>query len=333
MRLPRGLAAAAALLGALGVAARPLAAQSAAAQPAAECSGYTNSRAQNICTAAVDGTRYFHPVAGILISGGNPVLGSGGTLGGLGHFSVSVRANAVRVVLPQLDYTGASDTVQSGDTTFVPAPSFDAAVGLFRGFGPGLLSVDALASVQLLPTDQIDNFHLDPDATTIGGVGLGLGFGARIGLLNENLLAPGVSISVMRRSIPQLQYGQVDLTSTSDDYAYAVDLHATNVRLTASKKLAIVSLAAGVGLDKYTGDGHVDFKDPTLPLAVNSIDFKLDQTREVLFANAGFDISVVKLIGEIGYQTGKDQKLSTTFKDIDTKSGKVFGGVGLRVGF
>jgi hypothetical protein len=333
MRLPRRGAAAAALLGVLALAAaRPLAAQSGNSAGNSECTGYTDGRARNICNAAIDGTRYFFPVAGTLISGGNPVLGSGGALGGLGHFSVGVRANAVRVTVPQLNYGGASDTVASGDTTFVPAPSLDAAVGLLRGFGPGLLAVDALGSVQLLPTDQIDNFRLDPNATTVGGLGLGLGFGARIGLLGETLVLPGVSVSVMRRNMPQLQYGNVDLASASDDYSYAIDLHTVNVRLTASKKLAIVNLAAGLGIDHYSGDATIQFRDPALPLVVNTVDFKLSQTREVVFANAGFDMRIVKLIGELGYQTGKDQKLSTTFQGIDTKSGTMFGGVGLQVG-
>ena len=44
-------------------------------------------------------------------------------------------------------------------------------------------------------------------------------------------------------------------------------------------------------------------------------------------------LSVVRLTGELGYQGGKDQKLSTDFEDFDTTKGKLFAGLGLRVGF
>ncbi|HEX6434969.1 MAG TPA: hypothetical protein VFZ87_12035, partial [Gemmatimonadales bacterium] len=39
-----------------------------------ECSGYAGN-AERVCAAAVDGTRAFHPVFGMLISGGNPTIG------------------------------------------------------------------------------------------------------------------------------------------------------------------------------------------------------------------------------------------------------------------
>ena len=67
-----------------------------------ECSAYV-SNAERVCAAAVDGTRAFHPVFGMLVSGGNPTIGSAATLGGPGHGSFTVRANAVNLVLPILD--------------------------------------------------------------------------------------------------------------------------------------------------------------------------------------------------------------------------------------
>src|SRR5687767_10556660 len=79
-----------------------------------ECSAYV-SNTRRVCDAAIDGTRAFHPVAGVLVSGGNPTIGSAGTLGGLGHLSLTLRANAVEVVLPDLSYTGSSTTVPAGE--------------------------------------------------------------------------------------------------------------------------------------------------------------------------------------------------------------------------
>ncbi len=102
----------------------------------AECAAYV-SNAQRVCAAAVDGTRAFHPVIGVLISGGNPTIGSAGALGGLGHASVTLRANAVELVLPELDYDGSNTAVPAGDKFWAPAPMVEGALGIYKGMGCG----------------------------------------------------------------------------------------------------------------------------------------------------------------------------------------------------
>jgi hypothetical protein len=294
-----------------------------------ECSPYAGS-AQRVCAAAVDGTRAFHPVIGVLVSGGNPMIGSAATLGGLGHASLTLRANAVQVVLPDLTYDGSSSTVPAGDKLWAPAPLVEGALGIYRGVGNGLLAVDLLGSAQLLPTDQITNLTVDSGARQIGGIALGLGYGARVGLLRELGPLPAVSVSVMRRDIPEITYGDV---TAGDQYSYGVDLHATNLRLIASKHLLFLDMAAGLGWDKYTGDAVIQFSDPITSLPQPAIPLKLNSSRVLGFLDAGMSLSVVRLTGEVGYQGGKDQNLSTDFQDFDTTKGKFFAGLGLRVGF
>jgi hypothetical protein len=295
----------------------------------AECAAYSGD-AERVCGAAVDGTRAFHPVAGVLVSGGNPTIGSAATLGGLGHFSFTVRANAVQVVLPDLSYNGSGSTVPAGDKFFAPAPLVEGSLGLYKGMPTGLLAVDFLSSAQLLPTDQIDNLTVDAGARKIGGIALGLGYGARVGVLNGRGLLPAVSVSVMRRNIPRITYGDL---AAGDRYSYGVDLHATNVRLIASKQLAVVDLAAGLGWDKYTGGAVIRFRDPLTGIPQPDVPVKLNNSRVMSFVDLGVSMSVVKLTGEVGYQGGKDQKLATNFEDFDTTKGKFFAGLGLRVGF
>ncbi len=294
-----------------------------------ECSPYV-SNARRVCDAAVDGTRAFHPVVGVLVSGGNPTIGSAGAHGGIGHASLTLRANAVDIVLPDLGYTGSSATVPAGEQLFLPAPLVEGAVGLYKGMPSGLLAVDFLGSAQLLPTDQIDHLTVDAGARKIGGIALGLGYGARVGLMKEMVLLPALSFSIMRRDIPRIAYGDI---STGDRYSYAVDLHATNLRLIASKQLAIFDVAAGLGWDKYTGDAIIRFRDPITLVAQPAIPVKLNHSRVLTFLNAGMSLKMVKLTGEIGYQGGRDQNLSTEFEDCDTTKGKLFAGLGLRVGF
>ena len=294
-----------------------------------ECASYA-SNARRVCAAAVDGTRAFHPVIGVLISGGNPTIGSAGALGGLGHASVTLRANAVELVLPELAYDGSTTVVAAGDKFWAPAPLVEGAVGIYKGMGSGLLAVDLLGSAQLLPTDQIDNMTVDEGARKIGDIALGLGYGARIGLLREMGPLPAVSVSVMRRDIPQISYGDV---SGGDRFSYDVDLHATNLRLVASKKLLVFDLAGGLGWDKYTGDALIRFRDPLTGVTQPPVPVELDNTRVLGFLNAGMSLSVMRLTAEVGYQGGKDQELTTEFEDFDTTKGKFFAGLGLRVGF
>jgi len=294
-----------------------------------ECAGYV-SNAQRVCAAAVDGTRAFHPVIGVLISGGNPTIGSAAALGGLGHASITLRANAVELVLPELAYDGSSTAVAAGDKFWAPAPLLEGALGVYKGMGSGLLAVDLLGSAQLLPTDQIDNMTVDAGARKIGDLAVGLGYGARVGLLREMGPLPAVSVSVMRRDIPQINYGDV---SDGDRYSYGVDLHATNLRLVASKKLLVFDVAGGLGWDKYTGDAVIRFRDPVSGITQPAVPVELENTRVLGFLNAGMSLSVMRLTAEVGYQGGKDQELTTEFEDFDTTKGKFFAGLGLRVGF
>jgi len=294
-----------------------------------DCAAYGGTT-RRVCDAAADGTRALHPVAGLLVSAGNPVLGTAGTLGGLGHFSLTLRANAARVVLPETGYDGTAATVPASDELFAPVPLLEGGAGIYGGMPSGLLAIDLLLSAQLLPTDQLDNLAVEQGARRIGDIALGLGYGARVGILGELGPVPAVSLSLMRRDIPELAYGNLE---EGDQYRYAVDLHATNVRLVASKHLATLEVAAGLGWDQYTGDAVIQFRDPATSELKPPIELDLDQSRALLFLDAGLDLRALRLVGEFGYQMGKDQELSTDFEDFDTTSGKVFGSLGVRVAF
>ncbi len=314
---------------ALALACFPLTAVPLYAQ-AAECAAYAGN-AGRVCSAAVDATRAFHPLLGVLVSGGNPVLGTGSPLGGPGHFSVTARVNGVEVILPRLSYDGSGTTVPRGRKLFAPAPLAEAAVGVYGGLPSGLLAIDALGSAQLLPVNALDDFRVDPDARRIGDVALGLGFGARVGILKETGPLPGISVSVMRRDLPTITYGNL---ASGDRFQYAVDLRATNLRLVASKQLALVEFAAGLGWDRYTGDALIRIGDGSGPVAgAPDVPIKLRNSRASAFVNAGLGVAVVRLVAEAGYLAGRDQKLSTDFQDFDTTKGKFFAGLGLRVGF
>jgi hypothetical protein len=290
-----------------------------------QCQSF-NAQAQAACNTMVDATKAFHPLAGMILSGGNPVLGSAGTLGGFGHVSATIRINAIKASLPNPD-SAAQNPVPSSFDGYLPAPVIEAAIGLYRGQGGGLLSIDGLASAVLLPATRVQGMSVDPDAPKIGDVALGLGYGVRIGLLRGAFPVPSVSVSVMKRHVPRVQFGDV---AGGDPADFATDFDAVNWRATAGMRVLFADVAAGVGIDHYTSAATIHYFDG---VTTHTVTLDLANTREILFANAGLTMGLVKLVAELGYQTGTDQSFATTFSDFDPKAGHVFWGAGLRINF
>src|SRR3982750_1811599 len=69
------------------------------------CPGLTlpERATQDACQKAVDIFAFMTPQLGIGLVGGNATLGTGGALGGLGHFSIGVRGNGIRGRVPQVE--------------------------------------------------------------------------------------------------------------------------------------------------------------------------------------------------------------------------------------
>lgn len=292
-----------------------------------QCQSGTTPQARAACNTMVDATRAFHPLAGMIVSGGNPVLGSAGTLGGFGHVSATLRVNAIKASLPNPD-SAAQNPVPSSFDGALPAPVIEAAVGLYRGQGSGLLSIDALGSAVLLPVSRVQGMSVDPDAPQIGDIALGLGYGVRVGILGGSFPVPTVSVSVMRRHVPRVQFGDLPGGDPAD---FATDFDATNWRVVAGLRVLFVDVAAGLGVDHYTSTAVIRYRDP--PLVPKTVTLDVANTRNILFADAGLTLGLVKFVAEVGYQTGTDQTFSTAFRDFDPKAGHVFWGAGLRINF
>jgi len=292
----------------------------------AQCSG--SPSVQAVCNRAIDALKTFHPAAGIIVSGGNPSLGSARALGGLGHGFLSVRVNAVKVVVPNPDTTSGGSTVEG----LVPAPVVEMGVGLWPGLRGGFLAVDGLLSATLLPTHAVDKLRVDSGATRVGSLALGIGYGMRVSAWRGVFPIPAVSLSVMWRTLPRVAYGQLAASSVSagDAFEFDIDLQATNVRLAASYRLPFVDVAAGIGVDRYTSQGRLRYYDNPPFNTLATVPFRPRNSRQLVFVNAATRFSVLALGAELGYQTGKDQRLSTTYS-FDAKGGHVFGGIGLRV--
>ena len=287
--------------------------------------------AANACELGVDLFRYMAPQLGTAIAGGNATLGQGGTLGGIGHFAVGVRANAVFGSVPQIDGTavapGAASS-QSYETSnqIMPMPVLDAAVGLFKGLPLGVTNVggvDLLLNASYLPAFSNDQFDVElPDGS------MKVGYGARIGLVQESLVSPGVSFTIMKRDLPT-----VDLTArpnpTTTIEATGLAVETTAWRLTASKNLLAFGLALGVGQDSYDFAGNATGSVTGGSASTPDLGFSMKRTS--YFANFNLNILLAKVVGEIGMVQGGDVETFNTFATpADDK--RLYGSVGFRIG-
>lgn len=298
---------------------------------------------QDACQMAVDVFQFMAPQLGVSLAGGNATMGQGGTLGGLGHFAVGLRGNVIAGDLPDFSkFPTPSDTgrIAYGRTTgynslpskkqIIGLPTVDGAIGLFQGIPLGvtnILGVDGLLSATYVPKVSSSNFTLTPSSS------LKFGYGVRLGLLQESLVSPGVSFSYLKRDLPT-----TDMSGTSSNISVSVTDAKVNTsawRIVASKNLLLFGIAAGVGQDKYDQSAKVQGTAQSSIGSVSSDTVNLSQsmTRTNMFADFSFNFVLGKLVAEVGQVSGGKASTYSAFSGGDADKSRLYGSVGLRVGF
>jgi hypothetical protein len=309
-----------------------------------------------MCAQVVGTLSSVQPSVGIAFSGGNPVLGTGSTLGvrlgTIPRVSVSARGNLALADMPGLfEYAAVLNdggTLAPMKRLGVPLGAFqaDASIGLFNGFSVGPLlggvgAVDLLGSVAFLP--KVDRFGLTESTRNIG-------VGARVGLLKGGLVTPGISVSGMYRSLGKTSFG--DLESHSG--AFSTDLKTTSLRAVVSKGLILFDLAAGAGYDRYTSNMDLGWKLTCASsecrnanggqnvVLQDRIEGKLTTAAWNVFGNVGFNVLLLHFVGELGYQKatnpiGADDLRKANLPATQPltaealRGGKFFGSIGARL--
>jgi hypothetical protein len=286
---------------------------------------------QDACTQAFDVFQFVAPQLSIALVGGNAVIGQSSTLGGLGHFSVGVRANAIRGVIPDItefglpSNQGAQRRVLPTFEQYLPLPTADAAIGIFGGVPLGIGTVggvDLLLSAAYVPTLEVEGVSIEPEEN------LQIGYGARLGLLEETLVLPGVSASFLKRDLPSMDisgsYSNVTITITD------AKAETTAWRLVVGKNLLIFGIAAGVGRESYALSANASATVSGFTATVPGAEQSLSRTN--YFVDASLNLPLLKIAAELGQVTGGTVQTYNSFEGGRADRSLTYASLGVRLG-
>jgi hypothetical protein len=291
--------------------------------------------AQDACQKAVDIFAFMTPQLGIGMVGGNATLGTGGALGGIGHFSIGIRGNAIRGRTPQVAdvnvrISGAARSDYGINDQIVGLPTVEGALGLFGGVPLGVthaFALDALVSATYVPELTRSNVAISlPDGS------LKLGFGGRLGVLTESFATPSVSLTYLRRDLPTTS---IRATSGDDDISLsAISVKTSAWRAVIGKSVGFLGLAVGAGQDEYdsraSGTVHVNESG----LSIDGGPYGLSQTvkRSNMFADMSLNFPFIKLAAEIGRVSGGTIDTYNSFSGKRADDALTYASVGIRIG-
>lgn len=300
-------------------------------------------QAADYCQQAVDFFGYMAPQLGTAMTGGNSTLAQGGSMGGprfglVPRFALGVRVNAVQgnapdynpqfvaTLDPNLPPPAARELTTSN--AIVPMPAVDLALGVFKGVPLALSNVggiDLLLNATYIPNYDGDQFSIKPDNN------LAIGYGVRVGLLQESLVVPGVGFSYVTRKTPKTT---LDLHPTGGSATVKdLELKSNAWRLTVSKSLLLFGLAAGVGQDTYDASTAISAtaSSGATTASIGPIAVSSKVTRTNYFADLSMNLLLVKLVGTVGMVSGGEIPTYNSYDNPADKS-RLFGSVGVRFG-
>lgn len=287
---------------------------------------------QDACQKALDLFTFLTPQMGAALAGGNAVLGEHSVLRGAGRASLGVRVNALRGRIPRADLirpatTGAVQSPYVVENHLIPVPTVDGAFGLTRGFavsGTNILGVDGLVNLTYVPAVTAADVAVTPTSGQ-----LKLGFGLRVGLLEETIITPGVVVTVLRRDLPRVR---VEARPAGDEITIDdFEVKTTSWRAVFGKNFGFVGLSAGAGQDTYrtSAQGTVRVTQGNAVFSGGPILAFNRTTRDNLFASGSLNLPLLRVVVEAGRTTGT---LDPTFNSFGTRDEAVeFLSVGVRL--
>jgi hypothetical protein len=302
--------------------------------------------AADACQKAVDLLNFMTPQLSTGLVGGNPTLGQGGVLGGLGKFSIDVRASGFNADLPNsynggLSITGAKASSFTTKSQMFGVPSVDAGIGLYRGFPLGIThvgGVDAIITMTYLPTLKNDNGGGSTNFT-VNGSNEKFGYGFRLGLMEESAVTPGISFAWTQRDLPSISLtdsvnnsggslGNVSGTIALNNF----QVNTNAWRLTAAKSFLIFGLSVGYGQDHYSANSQIVANLQGGGSGTQNQSFSM--TRSNVYAGLAINLFIFKLEAEAGQVSGGSvPTMTNNFGGIDAAKSRSYFTAGLRFGW
>lgn len=263
---------------------------------------------------------------GLAVAGGSDLPGSASTLGRrLGtvpRVTVSTRLGFVGIPFPDVLGTGGAPAPE--ESYFAAALRAGASIGILNGFSVaptigGILSLDLLGELGLIVLPGGEGFQ---GGTTAYGVG------ARLGVLRESFTLPGVSVSLVRRGVGDIEFGDV---RGGDPAEVDLDLTATSVRAVVGKDILGIGALAGMGWDRYGSDVTLSLATPGPVVRATGDGIETDRT--LYFAGASFTFLIVQLSAEAGLAAGYDPVSGRPSGGYDPTDRVFFGSLAARLTF
>jgi hypothetical protein len=295
------------------------------------------------CTASVDLVTYMTPQLATAIAGGSSTLGQSGALGGLGRFALSFRATGVmNGAFPNIDEapfrTDGQPQTYTTKNQIVPGVGADFSLGITKGASLGATNVgglDLLVSALYLPNVEGDE---SGDFTIKAKDGnLKLGYGVRVGLLDESLVTPGVYASYLQRDLPTISINGSSGTTTTPlgttQGTFALNdfsVKTTAIRIVAAKNFVVLGLQAGVGQDTYKASANIQASAGGQSATGSA---KMSMTRTNMFVGASINILAAKLVAEYGQVMGGTLPPTSNNFDKAADASRSYLSGGIRIAF
>lgn len=298
------------------------------------------------CYVAAQAARSVAPQVALLLTGGNPTIGTASTGGFrlriLPGVSATAKVNLYGARMPDLREvrTSSTDAMSFGQLAF-PTVSLSATgtVAVLPGssIAPtvgGIGAVDLLASATWVPLHALgdEGFHS-------GSAQVGFGAGARLGILRESFTTPGVALSLMYHRLGTVEWGEacpdgsiaasrrgpgytleegtcflVDTGSTDPGTLgdFAFDLSGWSSRLAVSRHLRGLGLSAAVGYDRFSSDAEAGARAPGSGEIISTDAFarvrqvEFNEGRWMASVGGSYSVLVTTFAAELGWMQGGD---------------------------
>lgn len=277
----------------------PLTGQDSVAGMASECAPAADPTLRPLCTDAALALGGLRAGIGLAAAQGSPVPGSASTLGrrmaSSPRVALSLRGGLARARFADPG-TGSGSPDERG--SWARTLEGQVTVGLVEGWSllptvGGFLSLDLIGTLGLVGLSESAGFE---------GSVQEAGYGARIGVFRESFTLPGVSVSLARRHLGEVEWGE----DGSDGARLAFKPTVTSLRATVAKDLLALGVLGGWGWERYGGSSSLTARRTVLGVArtgeASSDDFHTD--RHLLFAGLSYTFLVLQLSAEAGWANG-----------------------------